>query len=287
MELLVVLLALGATLCWGMDQVLGKFVLRDLDVLTFNALRPAFAMIFVIPYALFFGQLSYGAIELIALVAFAGFIAEFLGVELYFYIIKRSTAHLVIPVGNSDPLWAALGAILLLSEEASSIVFISIAFVIIGTFFLSQESGWGLKQRWWKGVILAAFVAFLWGISMPITKYCLDSGMSMATAQTVRVTVSLFCCSALMFAKRPSMKVKASVRTLKLTLLSGFLAYFLGFMLWLQAMNMESANAIAPFLGGKAVFGFLFAILILREKFTKRSVLGMLSILLGMLLVSI
>ena len=288
MELLAVMLALGATLCWGMDQVLGKLSLRDMDVLAFNSLRPAFAMLFVIPYALFVERLSYGSLELIALAALAGLAAEFIGAELYFYIMKKSKANLVIPIGNSDPLWASLLAILFLGEEARGIVFVSIAFVILGGFLLTWESGRSSRENWRGGLALAAFVAFLWGISNPITKYCFEGGMSMAAVQLIRVTVAFLGCNALMLARRPSLK-KRSIpsRALKVTLISGFLAFFLGFVLWLQALKMEPASVVSPFLGGKAVFGFLFCALILKEKFTKRAFLGLLSILLGLLLISI
>lgn len=288
MELLAVILALGATICWGMDQVLGKFVLKDLDVLTFNALRPAFAMLFIIPYVLLVEQISYVGLELIALVVFAGFIAEFLGAELYFYVIKRSVAHRVIPVGNSDPLWATLIAISFFGEEVRGIVFLSIALVIIGTYFLAQEDVSGQENKWRTGIVLAALVAFLWGLSLPITKYCFESGMSMATVQTIRIAVAVLGCNALLFARRHSLKPKPiPSKALKVTLFSGFLAFFLGFLLWLQALKITSASTIAPFLGGKVVFGFLFSILILREKFTKKAVLGVFSILAGILLVTI
>lgn len=288
MELLAIILALGATICWGMDQVIGKFVLRDIDALTFNALRPPFAMLFIIPYALLLEQISYGSLEIIALAAFAGFIAEFLGAELYFYIMKRSAAHRVIPAGNSDTLWATLIAISFFGEEARVVVFLAIALVIIGTFFLAQEDVSGSESKWRAGVVLAVLVAFLWGLSLPITKYCMDNGMSSATVQIIRIAVASLLCNALFFARRPSLKSKsAPSKALKLTLLCGFIAFFLGFLLWLQALKMTSASAIAPFLGGKVAFGFLFSILILKEKSTKKAILGMLSILAGIIIVTI
>lgn len=288
MELIATILALGATICWGMDQVLGKLVLRDLDSLTFYALRPVLAILFVVPYVLLVEQISYGSWGLIAVVLLAGIFAEFIGGELYFHIIKRSEAHLVIPVGNTDPLWATLTAILLLGEEVRPIVFISIAFIMFGTFLLAQESGRGSREKWRTGVLLALFVAFLWGVSMPMTKYCLDGGMSIGTAQIIRVMVALVGPNLLLFASNPSLRVRPiTSRVLKLNLISGFLALFLGFLLWLEALKMESASVIGPFLGAKVAFGFLFCAIILREKFTKRAIFGMLSILLGLLLVAI
>lgn len=288
MELLAAVLALGATICWGMDQVIGKLALRDIDALTFNALRPPFAMVFIIPYALLLEQLSFGSLEIIALVAFAGFIAEFLGAELYFYILKRSAAHRVIPVGNSDTLWATLIAISFFGEEARAVVFLAIALVIVGTFFLSQENVGDSDSKWRAGVFLAIFVAFLWGLALPVTKYCFENGMTPAAAQTIRIAVASLLCNALFFARRPRYKSGSSIsKALKLTLLSGFLAFFLGFLLWLQALKMISASTIAPFLGGKVAFGFIFSILILRERATKKAILGMFSVLAGIILVTI
>ena len=109
----------------------------------------------------------------------------------------------------------------------------------------------------------------------------------MATVQLIRVTVALVGCNALMLASGPSLKIRPiSTRALKVNFVSGFLALFLGFVLWLQALKMEPASAIAPFLGGKAAFGFIFCALILKEKFTKKAVFGMISILLGLLMAS-
>ncbi len=287
MELLAVALALGATMCWGMDQVLGKIALKSMDVLTFNSFRPAVALLFIIPYTLLIGGASYGGLSLIALAASAGLIADFVGVEIYFYLMNRTRANLVIPVGNSDPLWASLFSILFLGEEARVLVFASIAFVVLGGFLLGRESRGSPGKSWMRGVALAAFVALLWGATTPITKYCLQEGMAMSAYQLVRISAAFIGCSALMFAKRPNLKIHVPSRAMRVSALSGFFAFFMGFVLWLLALNMEPASVIAPFLGGKAVFGFLFCALILREKFTRGAVAGMALILLGIVLVSV
>jgi len=288
MELIAAMLAIGATLCWGMDQVLGKLSLRDIDFLTFNAMRPAFALIFVLPYVLFVERLAWGGLDLIVFAALAGILAEFIGAELYFYVMEKSKANLVIPVGNSDPLWASVFSILLLGEKAEIVVFVSVALVTLGVFILNWESRRGSRGDLQSGVGLAALVAILWGVSLPITKHCLEGGMSMTAVQLVRVTVALLGCNVLILARRTPMKRKTTPsRAFKITFISGFLAFFLGFVLWLQALKMEAASVISSFLGGKAFFGFIFCALILKEKFTRRAVLGMVLTGLGLLLVSI
>ncbi len=287
MELLAVVFALVATMCWGMDQVLGKFSLRSMDVLTLNTFRPGFALVFIIPYALLIGQPAFGSWELIALAALAGLVADFVGAEAYFYLINRSRANLVIPVGNSDPLWASLLSIMFLGEEASALVLVSIVLVVLGSFVLGLESRGDSKNNWLGGVVMVAIVALVWGATIPVTKYCLNQGMATSSYQMVRIGAAFLGCFALWLARRSTTRLVNPARTLRIVFTSGFLAYFIGYTLWLLALNMEAASVISPFLGWKAVFGVVFCGLILKEKTTKRAVLGMLAIALGVVLVSI
>ncbi len=274
-------------MCWGVDQVLGKISLRYMDVLTFNAFRPAVALLLIIPYVLLLGGASTVGLDLMALALLAGLIADFIGVEIYFYLMNRTRANLVIPVGNTDPLWASLLSIALLGEAAGALVFVSVACVVLGGFMLGRENRQESGNNWAWGVALAAMVAVLWGVTTPMTKYCLDAGMTMPVYQLLRIAGAFLGCSLLMFAKRPSLRIRVPSRGLKISAVSGFFAFFLAFVLWLLAINMEPASVIAPFLGGKAVFGFLFAAMILREKITKGAVAGMLLVLLGIVLVSV
>lgn len=287
MEFLAIALALGAAFCWGMDQVLGKIALRDLDVPTFNAIRPLSALIFIVPYALLSGGLSFHRIDLILVAALSGIVGLFIGVEIYFYVMNRSAAHRVIPLGNTDAFWVIVIAILFLGEEAKPVVFISVALLILGTFFLASRRGTSNSNLRKWGIILALAVGVMWGSTIPIAKYCLNHGMSRSTVQTISVATAAIACSTAMLAHHPKEKLKFTNRGLKTSFLSGFFAFFLGFALWLSALSMETATLIAPFVGATMLFGFILSVPFLGERPTKGAFLGTILIFLGILLVTI
>lgn len=287
MEILAALLAIGASFSWGVDQVLGKIAIRDMDTFSFNALRPAFALIFIIPTAFLLDGLVWPRTNLAILAIFSGFFAEFVGVNIYFYVMDKSAAHRVIPLGNSNPLWAATAAIIFLGEEAQPVIFISIALVILGTYLIGSREKEDESNAWIGGIMLALTAGLLWGLSAPVSKYCLNEGMNQLTLQTLRISTAAIACSSAMLFYRGKKNLNIGKTGIKIGLLSGFFAFFLGFLLWLGALGMEPASVVSPFQGGKILFGFLLSILIIGEKPSRKAFLGTGLILLGVLMVTL
>lgn len=287
MEIVAAALAIGASFSWGVDQVLGKLAIRDMDTFSLNALRPAFALLFIIPTALLVEGLAWPGLKLAALASAPGIFAEFVGVTLYFYVMDKSEAHKVIPLGNSNPLWAAVLAIIFLGEEAQPVIFVSIALVILGTYFVGTRGEMDRSETWLGGIVLALTAGLFWGISAPVSKYCLNAGVNRMTLQTLRISAAAIACSSAMFAYRRQKYLDIGKKGISLGLASGFFAFFLGFLLWLGALGMEDASVVAPFQSGKILFGFLLSILLIGEKPSRKAYIGTGLILLGILMVTI
>lgn len=287
MEIIAALLALGASFSWGMDQTLGKIAIKDIDILTFDALRPLFALLFIIPTTLLFSELSWPGLKLFAVAASTGVLAEAIGATIYFYVMKRSAAHKVIPLGNSNPLWAATIAVIFLGEEAKVVIFASVILVVLGVYFLGSRGKSEKSDTWKGGVAIALLAGFLWGLAAPASKYCLNAGMGQMTLQTIRISAAAITCSAILLAYRGKPNLNFGNGGIKIGLISGFLAFFLGFILWLGALSMEPASVVIPFQGAKILFGFLLSIFMIGEKPTKRAHLGAVLIFTGTLLVTI
>jgi len=269
--------------CWGTDQVLGKASVREIHPFLFNAIRPSFALLFILAGILLAGG-EFGTPRAVGLAALSGIIGELLAAEIYFVAMRRNPAHITISVGNTDPLWGALGAAALLGEGFRSNILASLLLVLTGTFMLAErsegESGWRI------GILLTMLVAVLWGLSVPLAKMCLNEGMTPLAYQAVGTGAGVASCAAFwLLSGRPSGRI--SRRSLLLALASGFLAFFLGFVLWLGALGRESASALAPFLGGKVAFGFILSAALLRERVSARSVLGACLIVAGMAVVTV
>ncbi|MEM3402538.1 MAG: DMT family transporter [Candidatus Hadarchaeales archaeon] len=282
MSIIAAFLAIGATACWGLDQVLGKLALKEVGVLRFNAVRGLFSLLFIFPSVIFAGQLVDVSLELLLLAALAGLIAEFVGVELYFHLMKQSSAHILIPIGNTDLLWGTIFSLLLLGEALQVSTGIAVALVIAGVYLLSGK-GWKVK---WRLVGPGLAVAILWGFTLPLSKYCVMLGMPLLLYQAVRISAATAGCAGAYLAKREK-SAQVSRKGWGLSLLSGLFAFFLGFVLWLSALSLESASSIAPFLGGKVAFGFIFALFLAGERASRRAVGGAFLVFLGMLMASL
>lgn len=284
MNLLALLLALGAALSWAGDQVIGKLALRTTSVSVFNAIRPSFTLPLVILFALSTGGLSYPGIELTLITILTGVINWVVAGELYFYAIHRGDAHRIIPIGNSHAIWGVAAAVLLLGEEMRPVLFLSAGLVFTGAYLLTSRVG--KTSRWRAGIPLALLAAFMWGSMIVPLKYCLDNGMSVGTLLVIYTASAAVACSIVAGIRHLMTGVRYDRRGVKLSLLSAALGFFIGEILFVSALEMEKASVLAPVPGAVIPFGFLLSILLLGERPTKRAILGMIVVLVGISLVT-
>jgi drug/metabolite transporter (DMT)-like permease len=285
MNLIALVLMLAATLCWGADQTIGKLAVKRMSVSVFNALRPTFVAPLAIIFALSTNSLSYPGAFLTAIAILAGVISWCVGCELYFYLLKRGTVHKILPIGNSHPVWGVFAAILFLGEEATLFIFVSAALVIIGAYFLAQkeqETG-----RWKRMVPLALLVAIMWGVVIVLNKFCLNEGVKVGTLLTIEVISAAVACNIVMGIHQIRAGIKLDKKGVGLSFLSGFSGFFIGHVLYLSALGIEKASVLAPINGAVIPFGFLLSILLVRERPSKKAILGMVIVFIGVFLATI
>jgi len=283
MEWLATALGTMATLCWGMDQVLGKVAVRSVHPFLFNAVRASFAAALILAILPLAGG-GFGSPGLVALAAASGIAGEFLAAEVYFAVMRKNPAHLTIPVGNTDPLWGALWSVVIFGGGVGTAAVVSLVLVVGGTFLLA--GGAERSGGWRGGIVAAALVAFMWGLMLPLAKVCLNGGMAPQAYQAVRIgSAAAGCLIFWLAAGRPAGTV--SRKAMATTLVSGFLAFFLGFVLWLAALEREAAGSMAPLLGGKVAFGFLLSAALLGERVEARSAAGASLIFAGIVLAAL
>ena len=285
MNSLALALALAASLCWGADQTIGKLALRRLDVSVFNAIRPTLVAPLIILFALSTNSLSYPGLFLTVIAILVGVISWFVACELYFYLLNRGAVHRVLPIGNSHSVWGVLAAFLFLGERVTPLIFASVAFVVLGAYFLAPK---GKETDGWKGMVPLAFlVAIMWGSAIAPMKFCLNEGMTVSTLLAVRVISAAVACNIAMGVRHIGTGIKFDKRGLKLSVLSGILGFFIGPLLFLGALGMEKASVLAPVAGAVIPFGFLLSILLVGERPSKKAICGMAIVFAGVFLATI
>ncbi len=286
MKLIALALTIGATFCWGTSQVIGKVALRKINTLVFNNIRFSAAVIPITLAALLLGSAKNIGLSLPTLSAIAsGVFGWFIATSIFFFALKRDSAHRIIPSGNSYPFWAILLGALLLKETITWIIPISAVLVFIGTILLSKSRrGEEGVETWRYGVPLASIVAFLWGINAIFIKFSLKGGLTMLSVLLIRVLSATVLFWITFLVRRKDFNFPK--KNLGLSALSGLIAFPLGSLLYVSALTMEEASTLAPVTGGTILFGFLLSITFLDETPNKKAILGMMSIFIGIILMT-
>lgn len=291
MNLLALVLISTAAFSWATAQVISKKVLNQIGTTFFNAIRLSVIIPLLISSIFLTGNWNNIPLNGYLLLAISsGALGVFGGSQLFFYLMTKAKAHQVIPIGNSQLFWIVLLSVILLNEIITIFLFISAILIFSGSFFLvtkkNQMKEQGGKNRFeWK-ILLAIFVAFLWGLKVILNKYCLDGGFVYSTLLLVEVSTAAALSTFTLAIGGHIKKSKNFGKNVGISIASGISGLFIGEQLYLMALKIEQASTLAPFIGATVLFGFLLSILILTECPSKKAVLGTVFISLGLALVT-
>jgi len=282
-----ILMALATTVVWSLSTIADKVALSRADVIVYGFVRPLVASLLVAVYGLATSTLVFPRVSLILLGAASGLIDMLLGAALFMFAIKRTSAHEAGALANTAPLWGVLAAVLWLGEPATPPVFIAALLVISGAFLLAgrRPAKRGGSSR--LGNLAAAAAGLAFAIAdTAISKYCLTQGMSPATLLFLCVACpaagwGLVAAFTGRFRRRYYNR-----RDLGFAFSTAAVGMFGGQMLWYLALQRAPASVLSPIRGALTLFVFLFSILLLRERPSRRSAIGVALVGAGVLLVS-
>jgi len=280
-------LGLSGALVWGSSQVLSKPGLCEMDLARFALIRAATGLAFVVPLGLATSGFAFSSLSAIGWAVSVRILDCFLGVLLFMLALQRIQAHEVAPLANSAPLWGVLASWLFLGEALSLVVLVAALLGVIGAYFLAgHEKGSASVRRRLCGFAFAIGCGACWGIAETVpAKYCMSQGMSPATFQLIvmATTTALWLLAAVL--GRRWRWARSARRAAVLGTVTGFTGFLLGWTLWLYGLQLAPASVLAPLRGMTILFGFIGSVVFLRERPTRRAVLGGALILGGVLLV--
>lgn len=282
---LAVLLALASGGTWAIGMTAAKPALRHIDVLSYMLVR----WLLVAPLALLFavatGTLTSPNMFAVGMAALAGFLDSTLGGFFYLMAMQRAPAYQTATLASTAPVWGVTTAILILGEPLRWQVLVAAALAVVGAYFLV-----GRRMRIREhllGSLLGLLTGFLWGFAETIpSKLALQNGLSPATL------LFIFSCSGVVTigAILPFLRARFPRRItrigLRITLLSGVGGAFLGWLLWLSALDLAPASIISPIRGSTLVFALIYSVLFLRERPNRIALVGVALVLAGVVLVS-
>jgi drug/metabolite transporter (DMT)-like permease len=285
-----ILFALAASVCWALAMVLGKLGLKWMGLVTYSAVRPLLGLLLVVPFGLLTAGFENPGMHLIGVAILGGVLDSFLAALLFRLALHKNPAHKVTALALTSPLWGVVAAILILGEQPRWVVFVAAVLVVSGAVFLvdrQRRSMRAARSLWGTAVSLLAGI--IWGIAETVpTKYCLTQGMTPLTYQLILVATAGVCWGIVAIAYRSSgHPLRFSRRGLGIALVTAFLSFFLGWRLWLSGLALAPASLLEPVHGSMTLFAFLFSVLLLRERPSVRSSIGVALTFAGVLVVSI
>ena len=288
MSLAALLLAIGAMFSWGLTWVLMKAGVDRMDFVAFGLLRPWMGLPLIAVYAWIVGGVVFGPPQLVLLALVTGFLNAFLGTSLFYYALHHGTMHETNILANTNPLWGVVSAVVFLGEPASVSAFGAGVLVIGGTVFLVRVGDGARRSRSLTAIFAALGTGFMWGFSAAVpTKYCMNQGMSPIAFQL------LFTASAALswtLAALPRLRrgnLAFTRRGVWFAFLSSVFGMVIGWIFWLMALERARASALSPLVGLILLFATVLGIVFLKERLTRRMLIGGLLVLAGVTLVSV
>ena len=281
-----VLLALSSGATWAIGMTVAKPVLRHIDILSYMLGRWLLVAPLALLYAVVTGTLGFTSGFAIGMAALAGFVDSTLGGFFYLMAMQRAPAYQTATLASTAPLWGVTTAILILGEPLRWEILVAAVLVVSGAYFLV---GRRLSIRGHlAGSLFGLLTGFLWGFAETVpSKLALEHGLSPAALLFVFSCSGIFTITLMTPLLRPRFPLHISRRGVSLTVLAGVGGAFLGWILWLSSLSLAPASLISPIRGSTLVFSLIYSVLFLRERLTRRALLGVLLVLAGVMLVSL
>jgi len=218
--------------------------------------------------------------------AIAGVVDSTFGGLFYLLAMERTSAYQATTLSSTAPLWGVLGAVLVLGEPLLWQVIVAALLVIVGAAFLTERRQ-SAKSRAWLGAAFALITGILWGVAETVpAKFALEAGMTPEMLLLVFSIAGALGMLALVPVLRSRIPKRVERRGIRFIVLSATGGAFLGWLLWLHALDLAPASVVSPIRGSTMLFAFVYSIVFLRERPTPRALIGIALIACGVLLVS-
>lgn len=284
---LAILLAISAAAAWAIGMTVAKPGVRHMDLVTYTLARWLLVSVLAFVYALVTQQLAFPGWWPVLLATIAGILDSAFGGVFYLLAMERTSAHQTTTLSSTAPLWGVMGAVLVLGEPLLLRIVVAAILVIGGAVFLTKRGRQG-ESKAWLGAAFALITGILWGFAETVpAKLALQAGMPPETLLLVFALSGALGMFVLIPILRPRIPRRVERRGILFVVLSAIGGAFLGWLLWLHALNIAPASVISPIRGSTLLFAFIYSVLFLKERPTPRALAGIALVACGVLLVSL
>ena len=280
-----ILYAFGSAFFAGATSILAKIGVKDVDSHVATAIRTIVVLIF--SWLMVFIVGSQGTIADISTRTFIFLILSGLATGAswlcYFKALQLGDVNKVVPIDKSSTILTMILAFIFLGENITINMIIGMIGIGIGTYLMIQKKEESNKiirgKSWIVYAVLSAVFASLTSILAKVGIENVESNLGTA----IRTIVVLIMALVIVFVTQKQNDVKKiDKRSLIFIILSG-IATGGSWLCYYKALQDGLASIVVPIDKLSILFTVLFAYIFLKEKLSKKSVLGLILIVVGTL----
>jgi drug/metabolite transporter, DME family len=293
------LAALGAAVSWAIAPMLYRNALVNTNPISANIMRCVTNGIVLTVFLVAFG-LSGTLVSLPPWVLIFTVISGVIGLgvadTLYMWGIKILGVSRAVPLASTFPLFGLIWATWLLGQPLSVITLTGAAIILLGIWLLSRKNHAETTNNKGKlvllGVIASLGTAVIWSISLTMMNMVVSSGVFGLDTNYAIVTLRIASIAVLLTVFSPFIDkghgfLKISKKVIVLLCAGGLIANGLGWLLMNYSFLCTSETAAVTISSTSPLFAALAGFLFFREKATLLQILGVISVVAGIILIII
>jgi len=283
-----ILYAFGSAFFAGITAILAKIGIKNTDSNLATAVRTIVILIF--SWLMVFIVGSFNTINELTLKTIIFLILSGLATGLswlcYFKALQLGNVNKVTPIDKSSTILTMVLAMIFLGEKITFLKLISIILIGIGTYLMIEKKKDNKQAKDNKWLLYAFGSAIFASLTSVLGKIGI-AGVESNLGTAIRTIVVLVMAWIVVFVTKKESEIKnIDKKSWKFLLLSG-LTTGLSWLCYYKALQDGEASIVVPIDKLSIVITIVFSYILLKEKLSKKSMLGLIGIIAGTLLLLI
>jgi drug/metabolite transporter, DME family len=287
--------ALGAALCWAISSAMTKSLSGKVEPLTLNFIRCTGAGLIlwaILPFYPGLGGFSFIPSGTLLYLVFSALLGMSIGDTLYIQGLRLINVTLAFPIAQAaTPLLTVIASVLFLAEDITRAFVLGTGLILSGIYLVAIPEGMTVRslgpplEKRGTGIGLILIASLFWTVSIVFLKMGLQN-VDPLLANGLRLPISALALLPLVFFEKsfPGETGSPKSRLVILGVLTGFLAFGLGGLLFLTAIQKAGAGKAIVLTSCAPLMGLPISIAFLKERVTRRVLAGTILMVSGMIL---
>ena len=280
-----IIFALLAAFFAGITTIFSKIGVNNVDSTLATSLRTAIILIFNLLVVLFIGsfnEINKLDFKIIIFLILSGITTALLWLS-YFKALQLCDVNKVTPIDKTSIVLTLLLSSLFLNEKITIIKIISMVLILIGTFLMTNIKAKKCDNKWLIYAILTAIFTSLATILGKIGIKDIESNFG-TLIRTIIVFIIIW---SIVFIKGKHKEIKVINKKSWLFIFLSGITTGLSWLCYFKALQGGEASIVFPIEKLSIVVAIIFSCIFLKEKINKKSILGLILIVVGTLLLII